>query len=256
MNAPKKIESNPGNGFKIELGFEDTDEVEVFDLVEGLEYVFRQNGEHVVNRTSFIEHVETGFLFSPAFVEIGQSPDRSFSSATTIQVNHPQLIPHGVFEYQHTNGDSIAEALNEALYSWYQCDLPVFLDMRQKEPQYCSAWSVQYDAPPRTRRALLGPLMMMRADHDAPLPVEKSGHETCPCCMFTAVIEKFDHAVKSADVQCVRLFAFKDDRGETSVDCRINGEEYDDGKLALAKYAKEWTGGPQFRKQYVILHDV
>jgi hypothetical protein len=46
----------------------------------------------------------------------------------------------------------------------------------------------------------------------------------------------------------------RDEHGQASADCRVNGQEFEPGKQALRNYVKTWPPrGVEFRKQYVII---
>jgi len=53
------------------------------------------------------------------------------------------------------------------------------------------------------------------------------------------------------------LFAMRNSQGHAEADCRVNGEEFEPGKLALRKYVETWPeAGIEFRKQYVVIQNI
>jgi len=63
--------------------------------------------------------------------------------------------------------------------------------------------------------------------------------------------------LRSERVYGIKLFAFRDQDGMTSADCRVNGVAYNPGKSALLEYAKQWAqNGSEYRKQYLSFHTV
>ena len=52
----------------------------------------------------------------------------------------------------------------------------------------------------------------------------------------------------------IRFFAARDKNGAATADCRVNGEDWEDGKAGLREYVKTWPDrGVEFRKQYIII---
>ena len=49
----------------------------------------------------------------------------------------------------------------------------------------------------------------------------------------------------------------RDEQGQITSDCRINGIDYEPGKTTLCKYAEQWPdAGVEYRKQYIVIHTV
>jgi hypothetical protein len=59
-------------------------------------------------------------MLTPQFVGLNPLEQGGVRTVTTIQVNHPQLVPEGVFEYQHSTGDSTAESILKGFEEWAQ----------------------------------------------------------------------------------------------------------------------------------------
>ena len=80
--------------------------------------------------------------------------------------------------------------------------------------------------------------------------------EFCECCPFTRSMEAFEPLIKSQENYAIRIFASRDDEGETDADCRVNGEDWDGALESLKNYAATWQGsGMMFRKQYIIIRN-
>lgn len=263
-DAPVRIPSNPGEGLEARIVIEEDDgkrSTEVFNMVEAVEAILRSNKHEVELGEYHLKHVASGFLITPAIVSVADLDDGRFSTTTTIQINHPELFPDGIFEYQHFTGSTISEALIGGINQWYQTDFAPLLEIQHATPKTCTTWEMdlkdEATRTSRTRRAIFGPLIWYRdvkPEHEEP---EDSGHTVCPCCMFTSSIKQFQELVKSQSVCCVRLFVLRDADGSIEADCRVNGEDYPQGAQALTEYAGSWKNhGFEFRKQYVVLHNL
>jgi hypothetical protein len=52
----------------------------------------------------------------------------------------------------------------------------------------------------------------------------------------------------------IRLFAGRGEDGSAQADCRVSGEDWEDGKRALLNYVDSWPqAGLELRKQYVVM---
>jgi hypothetical protein len=149
-------------------------------------------------------------------------------TASTIEVSHPQLLPRGLFEYQHSYGDGVHQSFCKGFESWVESDLPVFLDLERDEPEVCMALSF----PTSARRALLAPPI------HAVQAASKSdeAHCFCACCLVTRNFEAFRPFVTGQEVTGIRLFAARDADGIAQADCRVNGEDYRTGAESLLAY--------------------
>src|SRR5262245_16572315 len=107
--APVLCPSNPGIG--IEAQFKLTSEHgppgEDIHVVNIAANVFKYKRNHTIqNAKTHLQHPDSGFLLLPQLVQI-QLLDDGFQTVTTMQINHPVLAPNGVFEYQHSTGDTL-----------------------------------------------------------------------------------------------------------------------------------------------------
>ncbi|MDW3684252.1 DUF6348 family protein [Cupriavidus sp. CV2] len=86
---------------------------------------------------------------------------------------------------------------------------------------------------------------------------ESDEHGFCPCCLLTKSIEAFRPILETCEFAAIRLYAARDGEGEIQAVCRLNGEDYPAGKLALMDYVKTWPEmGFEFRKQLVVVRSV
>lgn len=197
----------------------------------------------------------SGLVLQPRFVSLQPLDNGGVSTVTTVEVSHSTSIPGGVFEFQHSTGASTEESLVQGFASWMNLDLPVLLDSLQTTPKHCTL--INFDFPPRDgsparkRRVVLGPV-----SHLVSVPAEpgKEAHPFCPCCLFTATAEVVKPKVSEDGFYAIRFFAARGSDGAPAADCRINGEDWDDGRLALLRYVESWPNrGVEFRKQYVVV---
>ena len=277
--APKLLSTNPGIAVELELQVNDRGKVksETLSLLNVLAEAMDRANFKVKKQKSWLEHVDSGFLLTPQLVEVRQE-EKSIGTTCTIQVNHPRLVPNGVFEYQHSGGTELSAAFLDGFEKWIQTDFETLLDALRPEPQTCTGFKMALPAsgntPERKRRAIFGPVMHFAAKPSPPAlsppapslcgdapsnseTAENGEHQFCPCCLFTKSIDAFDEIVKSNSFCGLRLFASRDHRGIPQSDCRLNGEDFPSGAAALLRYVQTWPGkGVEFRKQYVVVHDL
>ena len=270
MQQPTLIESNPGSGFELEIGFEDekgNQLVENLDLVDLMRRLLNEYGHDVESHDSYLVHTNSSYVISPQFVD-AQVSDEGVQIVSTVQVNHPLYIPEGVFEYQHDFGSSPLEAFENGFVSWIETDFATLLEVQSSEPNECQYLVFREPSADKPgRRAVLGPLMQisdydedqieaLQQQHSADQDDEDGhGDSFCPCCFLTESMEVFKPFIESDGFVGIRMFATNAD-GDVDADCRVNGNEFPEGAKALAAYAHTWTSdGFEARKQYVILHN-
>lgn len=230
-------------------------EEERVDVVAEAAEMFARHGVET-RRSGHDLHVEgLGLVLSPRGVSIAETDTGSVRTVSIVRAHHPIALPEGLFEFQHAIGATPGEALRSGFAQWARIDLPVLCDAVRPEPQDCATMEMTFPAsergPERERRVLLGPIARM-----AQLPAvegEEEEHPFCPCCLTTNSFEALKTLFEATQTLGVRLFAMRGEDGETSADCRVNGEEFEAGAAALRAYAESWPArGFEFRKQYVV----
>ena len=220
-----------------------------------------QERKHAVTRhETWLELPDSGFALLPLYDGFDVMQNGGLHTVTTIQIHHPTLVPGGVFEYQHSWGDTVASAMRKGFDQWYQVDFVAFLDALKRAPTACMAMEMTFPGsdgnPAYSRRAILGPVANYRAN---PLPPKPDGsveeHPFCPCCFFTNTAMAFKELVQDKGFVALRFYAARNADGTPDADCRVNGDDRPAGMDALKEYVKTWPGtGFEFRKQYVLLH--
>ncbi len=225
-------------------------------------------GYSVGFRGRWLEHPESGFRFRPKLLDYETLDDGRVQTVSVIQSVHQTLVPDGVFEYQHSTGDTLEDSIQEGYERWAQMDLVVLLDALREEPEECTILKMSFpakeDAPALQRRMVLGPVEHMAAKVSSQVDSEGSDegdqdeHEPfCSCCFLMQNFEAFDLLVESDEFCGIRFYAMRDSNGEAMADCRVNGEDYEEGAASLRKYVQKWPGrGFEARKQYVVLQSV
>jgi hypothetical protein len=209
----------------------------------------------VTSSKTWLEHGDSGFTLLPLLAEVRLLEKGGIQTVTTMQVNHPTLIPGGVFEYQHSTGETMVDSLTKGFDQWVQTDFVTLLDALRTKPEICSAMEMTFPAkdgkPALVRRAVLGPITHMM---EAP-PSDPEEHPFCPCCLLTNSFEAFRGLLEANAFYGLRLFAFRDGAGPPGADCRINGDDWEAGAQALRDYASTWppAAGYELRKQYVVI---
>jgi len=235
---------------------------EQVDLVHLGGEVLTRQGYSVVTEKTWLLHPESGYILQPQLVLVQPLDAGGVRTVTTVQVNHPTLAPRGVFEYQHSTGNTLAEAIAWGLEQWLQTDFVPLLEALRPKPERCMTLEMAFPARDgqlgRTRRVILGPVA-----HFMEKPPAKSGdepaeeHPFCNCCLLTRSFEAFRHFIEGNDLFCLRLFAMRNADGIAQADCRVNGEDWDPGAQALQEYVHTWpAAGFEFRKQYVVIYTV
>jgi hypothetical protein len=263
--APTKCAGNPGRTRGGRITFENGAPPVAFDLVQLTAEVLRAGGHEVVAHETWLELRPSGFVLLPLLVDL-QLRENGVSSLTTMDVRHATLIPDGLFEYQHSTGDTVVDSLRKGIEDWSRIDLPVLLDALRPKPQTCSMWEMTFPAqdgaPARLRRAVLGSVSYYAAKPPVPAPTAAASgeaceteHSFCTCCLLTRNFEAFRAQLEGNETLGIRLYAMRGQDGQPGADCRINGEDYEPGIASLRAYVATWPqAGFEFRKQYVLLY--
>lgn len=201
---------------------------------------------------------DNGLVVRPQFVKVRPRDDGSVGTTTTIEVNHRALCPFGTFEYQHSVGTSVEDALRKGFAGWVDTDLPVFTDALRPKAEICTEMIATVPAsgslPERRRQVLFGPPL-----HGASKEVFEAGeaHNFCPCCLLTNCFDAFQGQLHGHEFYAIRLFASRNLQGGAEADCRINGVDWAPGRAALLKYIASWPDrGFEYRKQLVAIRDL
>jgi hypothetical protein len=266
---PSKLPSNPGRGVTGEVGFSNAERTwsEQYDVVTLAATALRDHGHQVSGKKS-LAHQDSGFVLLPQFVELQPFDKSGVRTTTTMQAHHPVLVPDGVFEYQHSTGDNVEDSIRKGFEQWAATDFVALLEALQPKPATCPTLQVEFPhqdgKQAYTRRAVLGPVVRFVQNPQVytEMKVTDSGrdrqcdtHDFCPCCLLTNSFDVFKKLMNGTDFFGLRLFAARDMKGVPQADCRVNGEDFEQGAEALRKYAATWpAAGYEFRKQYVVLH--
>lgn len=270
---PPLRKSNPGIAVEAKVAFSNGGRSwsEEFNVVELAASVLKNKGHSVQREKIWLVDSVSGFLLSPQLVELQPLDNGGVQTVTTMQSNHPELVPEGVFEYQHSTGDSVADSISKGFDQWAQLDFIPLLAALHPEPKWCTALVIEFPAErgklARTRRALLGPVMhFMQNPPDQKDPVgdsenrqadDREEHPFCPCCLLTRSFEAYKELIEGDGFYGLRLFAARDSAKEAQADCRVNGDDWEKGAQALRAYVSTWPdAGYEFRKQYVVLQTI
>jgi hypothetical protein len=261
--APPLCRSNPGIGVEAKVAFTTGDRswTEEINVVRVAAVVLNRRRYSVANERTWLKHGDSGFMILPQLVEIHPLDDGGVRTVTTMQINHAALSPEGVFEYQHSTGDNIADSISKGFDQWVQTDFVALLDSLRPKPETCTALEMVFPAKnakrERVRRAILGPVAHFMQEQPGDAAEEAEEHPFCPCCLLTKSLEAFRDLIEGDGFYCLRLFAARDMDGAPQADCRVNGEDWERGTQALRDYAKTWPlAGYEFRKQYVVLQSI
>jgi hypothetical protein len=252
--------TNPGRGVEGKVGFPGRggapETVNVLDLMER---VLTARGHAARRQETWIELADSGFTILPQIAGAEAMQRGGFHTVTTVQVHHPALTPDGVFEYQHSWGDTVTDAMAKGFEQWYEVDFAAFKDALLPAPRTCMTMEMAFPEkegkPAYTRRAVLGPVAHFRANPATDAPPEE--HPFCPCCFLTNTFMAYKQLIEDTGFFALRFFAARGADGAPQADCRVNGEDWPAGMDALRAYVPKWQGtGYEFRKQSVLLQTI
>ena len=186
--------------------------------------------------------------------------------ALLTDARHDSAFPDGLYEFQHGSGSSVPEAIQDGYSQWAQLDIPVICDVSGRSPAASMIMDITLPAtqesPERQRRIILGPTGHFTEDgsHENEAKCEKDAcgeeHPFCSCCLVTNSMEAFQPLVEAEGTLGVRLFASRDQQGQTLADVRVNADSFEPCVTALRAYAETWPQhGFELRKQYVVFTD-
>lgn len=264
----EKCPGNPGISVAGTTAFANGERTwtESFELIRLATDVLRARGHEVVNHDTWIEHRSSGYVLQPLMVSIEPLERGGVHTVSTIDVRHPRLIRDGLFEYQHSTGDDVTESFTKGFESWESVDLSVLLDALRPKPEASTVWEMtlpeKEGLPSRVRRAVLGNVLYYAQSPSLERAPDGPGqdgeeHPFCNCCFLTRNYEAFRSHLEGDETYGVRFYAMRDEAGQPGADCRVNGEDYQQGIEALRSYVTTWPGsGVEYRKQYVIMYTV
>jgi hypothetical protein len=255
--APVACPANPGrtHEFRVALTGDWGSRTENVNAVTVLAATMKKHRHTVKSHGNWLEHPDSGFSILPQLVELVPLDDGGVRTISTVQVNHPTLVPNGVFEFQHAAGSTAEQSLANAFEGWTLGDFVALTEAVRDTPGQCMTMIMELPAsnghPGRKRRVILGPVAHYRQNP----PASEEEHPFCPCCMLTQSAEAFKEVIDVEDFRGLRFYSARDDAGQAMADCRVNGEDFERGIQALREYASTWpTAGYEFRRQFVVVH--
>ncbi|ULJ65292.1 DUF6348 family protein [Wielerella bovis] len=258
----KKLDNNPAHDgiitltWQTESGESGEDVINVALLLQ--EKLAENDIKTEIVDESWLYQPGTGYYFLPALGDF-ELDDGLFRSASTIQIQHKELFPNGIFEYQYSFGEyeTLEEALLSGFDTWLKTDWETLWDAACPDEANHLYLNMDFADEALKRLVLLGSVGFY------PAPNENEEDETscethgefCECCLFTQSLQAFEPLLKSSENYAIRIFVSRDD-DEYKADCRVNGEDWADALDSLKNYAKTWSGeGITSRKQYIIIRN-
>lgn len=156
-----------------------------------------EKGRSLQRKDESLVDQETGFEISPEFLMLNPG-EGGVQTCTITTISHPELTPAGLFEYQHSAGEDVTEAIRTGFDTWYQTDFVALRESTLDSPEECMTLVIE-SADGRKRRVVLGPVahyVERREVHEAASACSADGdsdeHPFCPCCMFTRSLKSFE----------------------------------------------------------------
>jgi len=256
---PEIHPANPGQGSQgtIALSSQGKEWTEELNLFEILREVLAKGGFGSDTQEDWLVS-EIGLWLKPQIVSFAPHDDGWVKTCTTIEVAHPSSLSLPCFEFQHSVGDSVTASVRRGFEEWAQIDWPVFVHLASDQGN-CMVMELEGgDAAEPKRRILLGPVRQFMRE-PAPVAADGEEHDFCPCCLLTNCLitdsgKALMSEIFSNGTRGLRFFAMRNESGEVSADCRINGEDFEPGAEALKAYAATWPQrGFETRKQYALI---
>jgi hypothetical protein len=173
---PPADEPDPGACVKarVALSRDGKSWTEDIDVIATLARVLGEQGHGVISHDTWLDYPETGLVIRPQLHQVVPLEDGGFRTVTTIGISHPELVPQGVFEYQHGWGDSVEGSIHTGFDQWARTDLVALLDALKPRPESCMMLEMSFPEregqPARLRRAILGPVAHFAAKPPPPIP--------------------------------------------------------------------------------------
>lgn len=222
---------------------------EKYNLVKILAQLFREKNIDCGVKDDWIL-VDGVILLRPEMQYFQPLEPSGVRTTSIIFICHETLAPEGFFEYQHSTGEDTQSSFRNGFSSWIEIDLPAIRDALGETISECMTMKMSFDDERTTRTAVLSPVSHLAMKE----LVNSEEHPFCPCCLLTKSFEQFRSYFESSETVAIRLLAVRDEKGNVSADCRINGVDYPDGEKSLMEYAKSWPErGYETRKQYVVI---
>ncbi len=248
---------------RVELTRDGRSWTEHINVLATLARVLGEHGHEVGSHDTWLAHAPTGLVIRPLFHQLAPLEDGGFRTVTTIAVSHPELVPQGVFEYQHGWGNSVEGSIRTGFDQWAQMDLVALLDALKPMPETCMMMEMSFPeregSPARIRRVILSPVAHYPANPAAESrqaePDDDGNHPPfCACCLFTRSFLAFKDMVEDDAFHGIRIYAARGADGAPEADCRVDGNDWEPGAQALREFVQTWEGtGFEFRKQYVVV---
>lgn len=252
---PSRPEGNPGRGSSVSVAFSGVaSRTERLDLLKLLSSTLTS---HSIDHRLLDGWLILGndIMLLPELVSLEPRDDGGAKTTTTISVCHAIHLPGGLFEYQHSVSDTVANSITKGFDSWIQLDLKTLMEAIKDDESDCMSMVLDFpgtaEVNPFKRRVVLGPTMHYVTQVDQESEEE---HLFCPCCLFTNSLSAFHSQLESEGFFGLRLFASRDADGAIEADCRVNGTDWPAGANELINYAEKWPPrGLEFRKQFVVI---
>lgn len=262
--TPVNLIPDMTNAGEVTIRHAGTSRTEPFDATDTLARVLDRR-EFLYDRSEQAVRLrESELAMSPRVMGVYVLPDGRCQTVCTVTVLHRRLFPDGLFEYQYATGRLVSGSLATGFAEWVDTDLDVLIEAVTGKVDRCTLLDVivpaTADRPLRLRRAFIGPIEQRGSSaavnrHKQRQP-RTEGAVFGPSLCLTDSPATFVGQIEGDGLFGLKFYGVRQSSGTVGADCRVNGNEFDPGKKALAKYVRTWPGRePRAEKQYVVIRD-
>lgn len=169
-----------------------------------------------------------------------------------IKTVHDEFFPNGVHEFSYGFAENEADAIIDAAYQWIISDFNTFHSLLCKYHDHSKDKLEMISLTPDNE--LLG-WEIVFGDVISSAASDKHTN-TDNNEIFTSMLDLITGALLSKKGNCgLKFFVVKRRNGILNTDCRVNGRDWEDGKVALSEYASKWENNHEvyWEKQYILI---
>jgi hypothetical protein len=169
-----------------------------------------------------------------------------------IKTVHDDFFPIGVQEFSYGFAEDEGEAIIDAAYKWIISDFNTFHSLLCKHHDHSKDKLEMISLTPENEllgwEIIFGDILSPKTNHEKVITENNE--------FFVSMLDLITGSLLSEKGNCgLKFFAIKHKNETLNIDCRVNGHDWEDGKVALNKYASKWKSSDEvyWKKQYIII---